>query len=157
MCVVHILLSSSFSWLTTSMVLVGLNLVMCLLMFLLSPTPHEAVRNQKISKVPIIISKLSGKKEDDPEINEEVEKVTQRIKSEVDGMSPIERLKRIEVKNLIILLIVFLMSQLSGITVVTSYNVDPCAVFSGQEAWTCLSSDLFLSWCPGSLLHLERY
>lgn len=93
-------------------------------MFLLSPTPHEAVRNQKISKVPIIISKLSGKKEDDPEINEEVEKVTQRIKSEVDGMSPIERLKRIEVKNLIILLIVFLMSQLSGITVVTSYNVD---------------------------------
>lgn len=106
------------------MVLVGLNLVMCLLMFLLSPTPHEAVRNQKISKVPIIISKLSGKKEDDPEINEEVEKVTQRIKSEVDGMSPIERLKRIEVKNLIILLIVFLMSQLSGITVVTSYNVD---------------------------------
>ena len=105
--------------------LVSLNLVMCLLMFLLSSTPHEAVRNNKMSQVPIIISKLSGKKVDDPEVEEEVDNVLKKIQAEVGGGVTLkQRLKRINVKNLLILVVVFLMSQLSGITVVTSFNVD---------------------------------
>ena len=105
-----------------------MNIAITLSLYLLITTPYEACKKKQFAEIPSILAKLRNKSADDEEVGNEVKAV---IKSfQVQKEDNYNSLKSINYKNVVKILLVFLMTQLSGVNVLTSFMVD---IFSSVQ------------------------
>ena len=105
-----------------------MNIAITLSLFLLITSPYEACNKKQFSEIPGILAKLRNKSADNEEVENEAKAV---IKSfQVQEEDSHNSLKLINYINVIKILIVFLMTQLSGVNILTSYMVD---IFSSVQ------------------------
>ena len=105
-----------------------MNIAITLSLFLLITSPYEVCNKKQFSEIPGILAKLRNKSADNEEVENEAKAV---IKSfQVQEEDSHNSLKLINYINVIKILIVFLMTQLSGVNILTSYMVD---IFSSVQ------------------------
>ena len=85
-------------------------------------------RKGNFTEIPAILAKLRGKTIQ--EVQNETQLIIQDLQKVANEHKFLEKVKLIDGKNVLIVLVVFLMTQLSGVNVLTSYMVD---IFSSVE------------------------
>ena len=99
-----------------------MNIAITLSLYLLITTPYEAGKKKQFTDIPRILAKLRNKSADDEEVENEAKAVMKSF--QVQEESNYNPLKSVNYKNVVKILVVFLMTQLSGVNVLTSYVVD---------------------------------
>ena len=99
-----------------------MNIAITLSLYLLITTPYEAGKKKQLTEIPRILAKLRNKSADDEEVENEAKAVMKSF--QVQEESNYNPLKSVNYKNVVKILVVFLMTQLSGVNVLTSYVVD---------------------------------
>ena len=85
-------------------------------------------RKGNFTEIPAILAKLRGKTIQ--EVQDESQLIIQELQKVAKDHKFLEQVKLINGKNVIIVLVVFLMTKLSGVSVLTSYMVD---IFSSVQ------------------------
>ena len=85
-------------------------------------------RKGNFTEIPAILAKLRGKTIQ--EVQNETQLIIQDLQKVANEHKFLEKVKLIDGKNVLIVLVVFLMTQLSGVNVLTSYMVD---IFSSVQ------------------------
>ena len=85
-------------------------------------------REGNFTEIPAILAKLRGKTIQ--EVQNETQLIIQDLQKVANEHKFLEKVKLIDGKNVLIVLVVFLMTQLSGVNVLTSYMVD---IFSSVQ------------------------
>ena len=99
-----------------------MNITITISLFFLITSPYEAGRKGDFTELPIILTKLRKKTVQD--VQAEAHSILEELQKVGSEKSFIQKMKLINGKNVLIVLVVFLMTQLSGINVLTSYMVD---------------------------------
>ena len=85
-------------------------------------------RKGNFTEIPAILAKLRGKTIQ--EVQNETQLIIQNLQKVANEHKFLEKVKLIDGKNVLIVLVVFLMTKLSGVSVLTSYMVD---IFSSVQ------------------------
>ena len=112
-----------FSWHVSSIIMLFVNIFLSLLSLFLVKSPYEAARKNNYDQTSYILSKLRNKKE------QNVQNEVNKIRDEIEGNQNSEKktiiiLKNLNKKNVYILFIIFSMTQLCGLSILTTYMVD---------------------------------
>ena len=112
-----------FSWEVSSIVMLTLSSVITLSLFFITQTPHELVRQNKYQDILNILRKFRDKS--DLEIQKEVEDLKDTIRGESDEEPFVNKLKKLNKKNLFALWVVFVFfSNLCGINVISTFLLE---------------------------------
>ena len=103
-----------------------MNIAITLSLYFLITTPYEAGSKKQFTEVPLILAKLRNKSAD--EVQHEAKAIIKCVQAQEENKY--NSLKSVNYKNIFLLMVVFLMTQLSGVNVLTSYVVD---IFSSVQ------------------------
>ena len=117
-----------YRWYVTSITMLVMNIAITLSLYLLITTPYEAGKKKQFAEIPRILAMLRNKSADDQELENEAKAVIKSCQVQIE--SNYTSLKSLNYKNVVKILVVFLMTQLSGVNVLTSYMVD---IFSSAQ------------------------
>jgi len=115
-------IGSLTGWYLTSITLGAMNIAITGSLFFLVISPYELGRKGRAAEIPRILSKLRRKTVQ--EVEDETQSIIQDLRKVNKEEKVLDKMKRIDGKNLLIVLVVFSMTQFSGINVLTSYMVD---------------------------------